>query len=110
MSYTIEVSEPVYKLLNQQAETQNRNLDDILEDLLTVAPLVLPAADEAIEKEGLRHDLLKLYATGLDHQELLKLKQLLANYFADKAINEADQIWDDQNLSDELMESWLHEG
>jgi len=45
----------------------------------------------------------------LDYDELLSQKQILADFFADKAINEADKIWDEQNLSDQVMESWLHE-
>lgn len=110
MSYTIEVSEPIYKLLNQQAHMRNRSLDNFLEYLLTVAPFVLPKTGTATDRESLQQELLKLYATGLDDQELVSLKQILADFFARKAIAEADRIWDEQNLSDQMMESWLHEG
>lgn len=110
MSYTIEVSEPIYKLLNQQAYLRNRTLDNFLEHLLTVAPFVLPQTSAATNKESLQQELLKLYATGLDDQELVSLKQILADFFARKAIAEADRLWDEQNLSDQTMELWLHEG
>lgn len=110
MSYTIEVSEPIYKLLNQQADTRNSSLDNFLEHLLTLAPFVLPATNKATEIENLQQEIIKLYSTDLDYQELLGLKQILADFFAQKAINEADKIWDEQNLSDETMETWLNEG
>lgn len=110
MSYTIEVSEPIYKLLNQQADTRNRSIDNFLEHLLTVAPFVLPATNRTPEKESLQQEILKLYATDLDYQELLGLKQILADFFARQAIDEADKLWDEQNLSDEMMETWLNEG
>lgn len=42
--------------------------------------------------------------------ELLGLKQILADFFVRKAVSEVDQIWDQQNLSDEVMDSWLDEG
>jgi len=31
MSYTIEVSEPIYRMLNQQAEKRNSSLENVLE-------------------------------------------------------------------------------
>ncbi len=59
---------------------------------------------------NLQLEIIKLYSTDLDAQELLDLKQVLADFFARKAIKEADKIWDEQNLSDQTMESWLNEG
>jgi hypothetical protein len=57
----------------------------------------------------LQLEIIKLYSTEMEPQELLKLKQVLAKFFAQKATNEANQIWDDQNLSDQMMDSWLNE-
>jgi len=54
-------------------------------------------------------ELVKLYSTNLKQRELLELKQLLANFFAKKAIKEADKIWDEKNMSDQDMEIWLNE-
>ena len=53
-------------------------------------------------------ELLKLYSTDVKESELLEIKEYLANYFAKKAINEADTIWDEKNFNDELMEKWLN--
>ena len=40
--------------------------------------------------------------------DLLEIKQLLANYFAQKAMDEADKIWDERGYSDETMTHWLN--
>lgn len=58
----------------------------------------------------LQLEIVKLYSTEMERQDLLELKQVLANFFARKAIQEADQIWDEQNLTDDDMEEWLNEG
>lgn len=59
---------------------------------------------------NLQMEILKLYSTGMSETELNDLKLLLAKYFAEKAIEEADKIWDERNYSDDHMEDWLNEG
>jgi hypothetical protein len=59
---------------------------------------------------NLQLEIIKLYSIDLEPQELLDLKQILADFFARKAIKEADKIWDKRNLSDQTMELWLNEG
>jgi hypothetical protein len=39
----------------------------------------------------------------------VELKRALANYFAQKAIKEADKIWDERGVSNEDMKKWLNE-
>lgn len=51
--YTIEVSEPVYQLLNQQADKQNSSLETILERLLVMAPLLLPEVNKTTGKDAI---------------------------------------------------------
>ena len=58
---------------------------------------------------NLQLEIIKLYSTSLEQQELLELKQMLANFFARKAIQEADQIWSDKNLKNADMDDWLAE-
>jgi hypothetical protein len=103
--YTIEVSEPIYQLLHQQASTQNSSLENILERLLVATP----ESNITTAKENIQLEIIKLYSTQLEYQELLDLKQILANFFAHKAIKEADKIWDEHQLSVQTMESWLDE-
>lgn len=58
---------------------------------------------------NLQLEIIKLYSTSLEQQELLELKQLLANFFARKAIQEADAIWNDKKLKNADMDKWLLE-
>ena len=59
---------------------------------------------------NLQLEIIKLYSTGMERQELFELKEVLANFFARKAIKEADTIWDKQKLTNADMDSWLNEG
>jgi hypothetical protein len=54
-------------------------------------------------------ELMKLYSTNLNHNELNELKRLLANHFSKKAVLEADNIWEEQKMSAQTMEDWLNE-
>lgn len=53
-------------------------------------------------------ELLKLFSTNMNNEELNELRNLLAQFYANKAINEADRIWDEKNLTEEDMMQWLH--
>jgi transcription initiation factor IIE alpha subunit len=55
-------------------------------------------------------ELLKLYSTNLTEKDLTALKKLLAKFYAERAIQTADQIWDQKKLTDKDMEAWLNEG
>ena len=63
--------------------------------------LSLPLTNAQIE-------LLKLFSTNMNNEELNELKNLLTQFYAQKAINEADRIWDEKNLTEEDMKQWLH--
>ncbi len=56
---------------------------------------------------NLQLELLKLYSTNLNQKDLLEIKRLLANYFAQRAIKGADKIWEEKGLSNEDMKKWL---
>jgi len=58
---------------------------------------------------NLQLEIIKLYSTGMKRQELFELKDVLAAFFARKAIKEADSIWDEQNLTNSDMDAWLNE-
>ena len=57
----------------------------------------------------LQLELLKLYSTEMTTEELLEVKDLLARYFARKAVASADRVWDQRQLTNEEMDAWLHE-
>ena len=54
-------------------------------------------------------ELLKIYSTNLSPKDLRELKKILAGFFAQKAIKQADRIWDEQKLTNEDMNKWLDE-
>jgi hypothetical protein len=54
-------------------------------------------------------ELMKLYSTNLSDKELAELKDVLAKFYADKAINKANEIWEEKGLTDADMEKWLNE-
>jgi hypothetical protein len=58
---------------------------------------------------NLQMEILELYSTQLSEQELNELKILLAQFFANRAIKEADKIWDEKHFSHQDMEKWLNE-
>jgi hypothetical protein len=58
---------------------------------------------------NLQLELLKLYSTNLDQKDLVEIKRMLAHYFAQRAIKEADKIWEEKGLTNEDMEKWLSE-
>ena len=53
-------------------------------------------------------ELMKLFSTNLSDHELLELRDLLSNFYADKAIKKADTIWEEKGLSDQDMEKLLN--
>ncbi|CAN2041875.1 Antitoxin [Candidatus Magnetomoraceae bacterium gMMP-15] len=57
---------------------------------------------------NIQMELIKLYSTNLNHDDLIEIKKILANHFAQKAINEADDIWNQNEMSADTMESWLN--
>ena len=54
-------------------------------------------------------ELLKLYATELSEEDLQELRDILADFYAKKSIQKADQLWDEQSLSDDDMDQWLND-
>ena len=48
-------------------------------------------------------ELLKLYSKDISESDLIQIKLLLAHYFAEKAMDEADQIWEEKNYTAEKI-------
>ena len=57
---------------------------------------------------NLQLELMKLYSTNLSDNDLNDLKDILATFYAGKAITQANEIWDKKGLTDADMESWLN--
>jgi len=54
-------------------------------------------------------ELLKIYSTNISETEMTELKNLLAQFYANKSIENANESWKDKNLSNEIMDHWLNE-
>ena len=48
-------------------------------------------------------ELLKLYSKDISESDLIQIKLLLAHYFAEKAMDEADRIWEEKNYTAEKI-------
>ncbi len=55
---------------------------------------------------NLQLELLKLFAMGVSEKELREIKRMLAKYFMEKTIEEANKVWDERGYTNELMDEW----
>lgn len=58
---------------------------------------------------NLQLELLKLFKYELPDNQLEEIKSILAKYFADKATNEMDRLWNENNWNNETMDEWKSE-
>jgi hypothetical protein len=58
---------------------------------------------------NLQLELVKLFSYKVAENQVLEIKQLLSNYFADKATEEMDRLWEENNWSEETMKEWSNE-
>lgn len=56
---------------------------------------------------NLQIELLQLYSQDVSQEDLLAIKRLLARYFADRASDEMDRLWDEKGWTNNTMEDWL---
>lgn len=63
----------------------------------------------AIDKPltNLQLELLKLFSMNLPEEELLEIRRMLANYFAERASDEMDRLWEEKQWTNDTMEDWL---
>ncbi|WP_395065474.1 hypothetical protein [Flavobacterium sp.] len=52
-------------------------------------------------------ELLKTFSHNLPESDLLDLKKTLASFFADKLINQANKVWDEQKWNGEKVDALL---
>lgn len=58
---------------------------------------------------NLQLELLRLYGNGVSDETLREVKDVLAKYFADRATNEMDSVWNDKGLTEQGMIDWTNE-
>ncbi len=57
----------------------------------------------------LQLELLELFARQISQEDLIEIKSLLSNYFAEKAMKEMEQEWKDKGYTEETEKQWLNE-
>lgn len=58
---------------------------------------------------NLQLELLKLFKYELPDNQIQEIRTLLAKYFADKATNEMDKLWEGNNWNDDTISKWKEE-
>lgn len=58
---------------------------------------------------NLQLELLRLYGNGVSEESLREIKTILAKYFADKATEAMDEVWDEKGLTEQTMIDWTNE-
>lgn len=58
---------------------------------------------------NLQLELLKLFARNVAEQNLLEIKKLLVKYFAKKAMDLADKVWEENNWTEADEQKMLNE-
>jgi len=56
---------------------------------------------------NLQLELIKLFSLDVSEDELKDIKRMLSKYFADKATDEMDRLWEKNGWSNEAMDEWL---
>ncbi len=54
-------------------------------------------------------ELLKMFAYDLSEAELSEMKAVLAKHFAQKLTQQMDELWEENNWSQETMDTWASE-
>ena len=54
-------------------------------------------------------ELLKLFSRVNDEKELNEIRDMVAQYYANKAITEANRLWDERGYTQQTMDDWMKE-
>lgn len=58
---------------------------------------------------NLQLELIKIFSYELNDSQVVEIKDMLSKYFANKATQEVDKLWEENNWSDETMDQWANE-
>ena len=53
-------------------------------------------------------ELLRLFNRDVDDADWVEIRRMITQYFANKASQAADKLWDEQGWSDQTMSDWLN--
>ena len=58
---------------------------------------------------NLQTELLKLYALNVSENDLIEIRKLIGNYFANKVVDSIEEFLEKENISTETYNSWENE-
>lgn len=63
----------------------------------------------ATSLSNIQKELLKLYSTDIPDDQLIDIKLILSKYFAEKASDEMDRLWEENDWNEDTMNQWANE-
>lgn len=69
----------------------------------------MDASQQSTKFSNLQLELLKLYAHNVSDSELRDIKKMLAEYFARKADEEMDKLWEEKGWDESTIKKWKKE-
>ncbi|MEO8149609.1 MAG: hypothetical protein ABI723_18365 [Bacteroidia bacterium] len=58
---------------------------------------------------NVQYELLKVMSSGVSDETLIEIRKLIANYLLEKAMNSADNAWDEKGYSEEKLRKMLED-
>ena len=58
---------------------------------------------------NLQLELLRMYKTGVSDVQLLEIKKIISRYLLDKAMDEADKVWEQKKFDSITIQKLLNE-
>jgi hypothetical protein len=58
---------------------------------------------------NIQQELLRLYGNNVSDETLIEIKGILARYFAEKASDAMDEVWENEDLKPQDMLVWANE-
>lgn len=63
----------------------------------------------SIALSNIQQELLKFFSTNIPEEQLLEIKKLLSDYFAEKAGHEIARLWEVNDWNNNTMKQWTNE-
>jgi len=63
----------------------------------------------ATKFSNLQFEMLKLFSNNVPDEQLFEIKLFLGKYFAQKATESMEVVWNEQNLTEQDMINWSNE-
>jgi hypothetical protein len=74
--------------------------------LAQLTDLVMDSLKQPLTQAQL--ELLALFNRDVDDTDRLEIRRMITRYFANKATQAADKLWEEQGWSNHTMDSWLN--